>query len=112
MGQAQRAVCCSFLMSNTLMLLTGWLGLVMYAAYQHCDPITAGQVTTNTAALQCTLSLCLYNSYLSEEHAKISVTNPSKRDVAKPMSLQNTLNLHIPVSFELSCGWLCMTLYG
>ena len=48
MGQAQRAVCCSFLMSNTLMLLTGWLGLVMYAAYQHCDPITAGQVT-NTA---------------------------------------------------------------
>ena len=48
MGEAQRAVCCSFLMSNTLMLLTGWLGLVMYAAYQHCDPITAGQVT-NTA---------------------------------------------------------------
>ena len=47
-GEAQRAVCCSFLMSNTLMLLTGWLGLVMYAAYQHCDPITAGQVN-NTA---------------------------------------------------------------
>ena len=56
------------------------------------------------------LSLCLYNSYLSEEHAKISVTNPSKRDVAKPMSLQNTLSLHIPVSFELGCGWLCMTI--
>ena len=80
-GEAQRAVCCSFLMSNTLMLLTGWLGLVMYAAYQHCDPITAGQVT-NTAVCR---SLSLNHFY-----AKISVTNPSKRDEAKPMILQNS----------------------
>ena len=80
-GQAQRAVCCSFLMSNTLMLLTGWLGLVMYAAYQHCDPITAGQVT-NTAVCR---SLSLNHFY-----AKISVTNSSKCDEAKPMSLQNS----------------------
>ena len=103
MGQAQRAVCCSFLMSNTLMLLTGWLGLVMYAAYQHCDPITAGQVTTNTAVYSLSASTILICLRSMQKYL-------SKRDVAKPMSLQNTLNLHIPVSFELGCGWLCMTI--
>ena len=81
MGQAQRAVCCSFLMSNTLMLLTGWLGLVMYAAYQHCDPITAGQVTTNTAVYSLsasTILICLRSmqKYLSQIHQNVTWPSP------------------------------------
>ena len=80
-GQAQRAVCCSFLMSNTLMLLTGWLGLVMYAAYQHCDPITAGQVNTNTAVYSLsasTILICLRSmqKYLSQIHQNVTWPSP------------------------------------
>ena len=50
-NQAKTAVKCNFLIANTLMLMVGWLGMVMYSVYKHCDPITAGQVRTRDQML-------------------------------------------------------------
>ena len=43
LATAQRAVRWNFLLAAVLWLLVGWLGLVMYAVYAECDPITAHQ---------------------------------------------------------------------
>ena len=31
--------------------MVGWLGMVMYSVYRHCDPITGGQVRTRDQML-------------------------------------------------------------
>ena len=49
--KAQTAVKYNFVISNCLMLMAGWLGMVMYSVYRDCDPISAKQVT------MCTLTL-------------------------------------------------------
>ena len=43
--KAQTAIKWNFVISNSLMLMAGWLGLVMYTVYRDCDPISAKQVT-------------------------------------------------------------------
>ena len=40
----QRNSCQKSLQCSTLLFQVGWLGMVLYAVYQNCDPITAGQV--------------------------------------------------------------------
>ena len=43
--KAQTAIKWNFVISNCLMLMAGWLGMVMYSVYRDCDPISAKQVT-------------------------------------------------------------------
>ena len=45
MEKAQTAIKYNFVISNSLMLMAGWLGMVMYSVYRDCDPISAKQVT-------------------------------------------------------------------
>ena len=49
--KAKTAVKFNFLISNTMMLMVGWLGMVMYKVYHDCDPITAKQVRTRDQML-------------------------------------------------------------
>ena len=49
--KARTAVKCNFAISNVLMLMAGWLGMVMYSVYRKCDPITANQVRTRDQML-------------------------------------------------------------
>ena len=49
--KAQRAVKYNFVISLSLMLMSGWLGMVMYSVYRDCDPITARQVRTRDQML-------------------------------------------------------------
>ena len=43
--KAQTAIKWNFVISNCLMLMAGWLGMVMYSVYRDCDPISVKQVT-------------------------------------------------------------------
>ena len=46
MEKAQTAIKYNFVISNCMMLMVGWLGMVMYSVYRDCDPISAEQVTS------------------------------------------------------------------
>ena len=50
-SQAQRAVKYNFLVTSCLLVMVGWLGMVLYATYSTCDPITASQVRTKDQVL-------------------------------------------------------------
>jgi len=49
--KAQSAVKFNFIFSVSLTLMVGWLGMVMYAVYHKCDPITSKQVRTRDQML-------------------------------------------------------------
>ena len=51
MKKAQTAVKLNFILSISLTLMVGWLGMVMYAVYKKCDPITSKQVRTRDQML-------------------------------------------------------------
>jgi len=48
---AQRAVRLNFILMTLLIMMVGWLGMVLYAVYAECDPITAKQVRTRDQVL-------------------------------------------------------------
>lgn len=50
-ADAKRAVKYNFLLTSCLLVMVGWLGLVLYATYSSCDPITAHQVRTKDQVL-------------------------------------------------------------
>ena len=48
---AKKAVRLNFFFMIFLILMLGWLGMVLYAVYAECDPITAKQVKTKDQVL-------------------------------------------------------------
>merc|ERR1719318_1481590 len=48
---AQRAVRLNFILMTFLIMMVGWLGMVLYAVYAECDPITTKQVRTKDQVL-------------------------------------------------------------
>ena len=49
--KAQTAVIFNFILCVFLFLMVGWLGMVMYAVYNKCDPMTTKQVRTRDQLL-------------------------------------------------------------
>jgi len=48
---AKKAVRYNFVLTSCLMLMVGWIGMVLYASYATCDPMTANQVRTKDQVL-------------------------------------------------------------
>merc|ERR1711915_714591 len=48
---AQRAVRLNFFLMSSIILMVGWMGMVLYAVYAKCDPITTHQVRTKDQIL-------------------------------------------------------------